>query len=391
MRILMLCSQITGETGSFARTAALGRCLQHRGHEVTILTASPRPGVGVHPVNGACPRVLEAGGLAPRKVRSMGLDPTELINRIAGVTADVDVVHVFSHRPTVAGHVAWFRRRRIPVLYDWADLVGRGGLASNRRDPLGRLLGVIDDWLERAMVRSADGITAITTFLAKRAVSQGIAPTAVWHIPAGADVSGITPQDRRLARQAIGLPVDSTIVGFAGFHRWDADLVADTLAHMFPRNPALIFTAAGPAAGFIQRRLHPRWRSRMVRFPALYGLDYVRWLASADVLLLPYPHRSYNVARFPNKLGDYLAAGRAIVTNRTGDMGAMLDGSGAALLVGESPQELAEGISRCLADSQLRESLERQSREFAETAFRWDMVAARLETAYAETIVRVGA
>jgi glycosyltransferase involved in cell wall biosynthesis len=388
VRVLMLCSQITGEMGTFARSAALARQLDRRGHTVAIVTVSGTPRLGVRRRAIHAPLVLEVGGLAPRKVRQMGLDPSDLLTRLLALPRHVDIVHAFSYRPTAAVHAALLRQQGIPLLYDWADLVGRGGYASERRDLLGRLIGAFDDRLERAMVRGSDGVTAISSFLARRARRLGVDPQAVWILPPGVDVEAMPLVEQRKARAALGLAPDALIVGFAGFHRWDLDLVAGALIQLFPRYPRLSLVVGGPAGATIERHLGDRWRHRLVRFPALFGERYRDLLASADVLLLPYPRRRYNVARYPNKIGEYLAAGRAIVTNRTGDMGELLDRTGAALLVGESPEELAAGVARCLEDRDLRTTLGERGRSVAETAFGWDRVAERLEQAYQTTIAR---
>ncbi|MCS6800669.1 MAG: glycosyltransferase [Chloroflexota bacterium] len=386
----MLCSQIAGETGEFARAAALAKHLGRRGHEVTVVAASTTRHVGGRHVLREGVSCWEAGGLGPRKLRQTGVDPTEIATRLLVSDRAFDVVHAFSPRPTAAWHAARLRRSGVPLVYDWADLLGFGGFASQRRGVIGYVIGLIDTRLEEAIVTSADSVTAISTFLARRALRLRAPRGGVWLLPPGADSEAIFPVDQRAARRALGIPQGCLLVGFAGFHRLDVDLLAAVLARLSPRYPALRLAVAGPSGAFLQRQLDPRWRDRLIRFPSLSGERYRNFLGCADVLLLPYPGRRYNLARYPHKIGEYLASGRAIVTNPTGDMGALLARHSAALLVEETAAGLAEGVARCLEDERLRQELGRRARALAETEFRWERVAARLEEAYIATAAASG-
>jgi glycosyltransferase involved in cell wall biosynthesis len=44
------------------------------------------------------------------------------------------------------------------------------------------------------------------------------------------------------------------------------------------------------------------------------------YLSACDVLLLPYTNRPVNLGRWPQKLGDYLSAGRPVVAGGYGDV-----------------------------------------------------------------------
>lgn len=384
----MLCSQVTGEMGTFARCWALARRLAQRGHAVAIVSASRQRQLGIRASVASGLIVYEVGGIGPRKLRQTGLDPSDLVTRLLGLARAFDIVHAFSHRPVVAVHATMLKRSGLPLVFDWADLNGFGGYADHRPGAHGRLVGAIDSWLERAMVRAADAVTPISSFLAERAVEFGVAEQAVWLLPPGADVENVFPLDRDGARRALGIPNDIEVVGFAGFHHWDADLVAATVTRLFRRVPTLRLATAGPAGSFIDRQLDAIWRGRLLRFPTLRGARYRQFLASCDVLVLPYPRRRYNLARYPNKIGDYLASGRAIVTNRTGDMGELLARSQSALLVGETPEELSEGVAACLRNDRLRATLGSRARTLAETECSWGRVTARLERAYEATLRR---
>jgi glycosyltransferase involved in cell wall biosynthesis len=111
-------------------------------------------------------------------------------------------------------------------------------------------------------------------------------------------------------------------------------------------------------------------------------------LACADVLLLPYTNRSVNRFRYPNKLGDYLAAGRPIVTNLTGDLGQLVADERVGLIAEDTPESFARAVQRLFDDESLREELGQRGRELAESKLDWRFLAAGLERFYQDTLAR---
>ncbi len=93
--------------------------------------------------------------------------------------------------------------------------------------------------------------------------------------------------------------------------------------------------AAGSAGRLVQYGTLPR-----------DGMSVV--LGAADCLMLPYLDTSVNRGQFPNKFGDYLAAGRAIITHPTGDLGALVKRDKVALLSSPVPDEFVQDMLQLL-------------------------------------------
>jgi glycosyltransferase involved in cell wall biosynthesis len=87
-----------------------------------------------------------------------------------------------------------------------------------------------------------------------------------------------------------------------------------------------------------------------------------------------------------NKVLEAMAMGTPVVTT-PGACRALTAEPGTHLLVGDSPQTLAEGILSLLADDQRQEALGQTGRRYVKNHHDWAGIAGRLETVYQETMV----
>jgi glycosyltransferase involved in cell wall biosynthesis len=111
-------------------------------------------------------------------------------------------------------------------------------------------------------------------------------------------------------------------------------------------------------------------------------------MACADVLLLPYTNRPVNLYRYPNKLGDYLSAGRPIVTNDTGDLGRLVAEERVGLVAPDTPEAFALAVKKLFDDVALADELALRGRALAETKLDWRFLARDLEAFYIQILAR---
>jgi glycosyltransferase involved in cell wall biosynthesis len=88
-------------------------------------------------------------------------------------------------------------------------------------------------------------------------------------------------------------------------------------------------------------------------------------LAGVSVCAIPLPINRYTNMAWPLKLSDYLAFGKPIVATATDETAAVLDGSGAGIVVGDTPAAIAAGLLRVLRDPELAARLAAASRRLA--------------------------
>jgi glycosyltransferase involved in cell wall biosynthesis len=107
-------------------------------------------------------------------------------------------------------------------------------------------------------------------------------------------------------------------------------------------------------------------------------------IGCGDVMVVPYTDLPHNEARFPNRVGDYLAAGRPIATNPTGDLARLVTAEGIGVVAPQSPDAFARAILDLLRRGDVRDEMGRRARALAETTLSWRAVAAGVGDLYDE-------
>jgi glycosyltransferase involved in cell wall biosynthesis len=121
---------------------------------------------------------------------------------------------------------------------------------------------------------------------------------------------------------------------------------------------------------------------RAVQLGELAYERYVRALACADVVALPYRPGAINLARSPHRFGEAMAAGRPIVTNAGGDIAEIVEREKVGVVAGASPAEYAAAIADLLLDGERRLAMGARARRLAEERLSWRLAAARVDELY---------
>jgi len=368
--------------GTFSRAHSLGRHLVARGHEVTLFAgASVRAKAQRRLLNGV--EVIESFDPLGDRARESGLSPFDLVGRIRHLSRDrFDLIHCFDHRPTVSLPARLTaRRRNVPCVVDWADLWGFDGIAGERRRVARFSIGSLDEILEDRVRNRADGLTVINTKLRERAQQRFHVPILL--LPVGANSDLIRSLPKKEMRRRFGLPEKAPIAVHAGLSPYDAEYLGRTFVELVRQCPPALLVIAGRRFPILDQVVaEAGFSSQLVRLGVVDQETMGDAMACADVLLLPYTNRSVNLFRYPNKVGDYLAAGRPIVANNTGDLGRLITDERVGLTVSDTPDEFARAIKRLFDDPALAEELGRRGRVLAETKLDWRFLARDLEIFY---------
>jgi glycosyltransferase involved in cell wall biosynthesis len=94
-------------------------------------------------------------------------------------------------------------------------------------------------------------------------------------------------------------------------------------------------------------------------------------LGAADILVLPMTETPLNLARWPHKFGDYLAAGRPIATTRVGDIGRDVSNNAIGAAGEPTGEGLAAAIAQIISNPAEWDAMGRRGREMAETTHSW--------------------
>lgn len=336
-------------------------------------------------------RMPYAGGLALAERVSAFMPETKLPLDIVGRAAFADrngdtfeVVHAFHPGANTLVPLRIAQRRGAALtVQDSCDLWADGIMIAPSDPGIRRLDYCVTAKLERLGLLRADAVTTNTHFLAERAVALGVPASRVAVVRDAADSATLRPQDLAASRRALGLDPRALIVGFGGFFHPDTDMVVDVVARVRRTRPVtLVLTGTVPPV--VRQRLADLGMSpHTVIAGHVPRTDYETWLAACDVLLLPFSDRPLNRARWPIKLGDYLAAGRPVVAGNVGEVSrlfAAFPGIGAA--VPHRVDAYADAVTRLLDDPGGRHACGATARAVAVEHLRWADSAAALEHAY---------
>jgi glycosyltransferase involved in cell wall biosynthesis len=385
LRLLYLTHNLVGLGGSYQRSMGLARAMAARGHTVTLMGGRPSPGLRAMSQSIDGVQVVAPPDVAPRRIRNGGLSPMDLLGRLILVRdLSIDLVHAFDHRPCVS-LPAWFlkRRRQLPLVSDWADLWGYGGVADTRSRALRHSLGGLDHWAERAWRRHATGVTAASRHLAELASKAGVDPARCLLLPAGCSVEAFEQPGKSEARRRLGLPISAKVVAHTGYAAYDEPLLTATLVRLLASEPeAMVLTTGRPPHQLGEQLVAIGRVTGWRHLGTLPHRELGVVMSAADVLLLPFSRRTINLGRYPNKLGDYLTAGRPIVTNPTGDVAELVGSHRIGLLAEETPQSMAAAISQLFDNPGPSYSMGERARQLATGPLSWSTLAEKVEAFY---------
>ncbi len=385
MKILMLNHNVKWR-GTFFRAFHFAKSLVRRGHEVTLVTISQgnRGRFRMEDLQGV--HVLESPDLLTGMGRS-GWDPYDTLRRLLYTVQrnGFDLVHGFDCRPAVIfPALAMKRIRKRPFVSDWADWWGRGGIVQERGRLLRWTMGPVETFLEEHYRSRADRITVTSRALQERAAALGIERTRIHYIPSGSDVDTIHPLPKAEMRKRLGLPETAKVLGYVGFINYDVECMIRAFPFVQERFPEVILLLVGQKYPITRQLCRENNITRGIREVGIVPFEKLPgYLACADVLLLPFTNKICNIGRGPIKLGDYMAAGRPIVTQPVGDLRAVFtEDDPIGLLAGDEPEEFARAICELLSDPERAEQYGRNARRLAEEKYSWQNLTGKLEDCY---------
>jgi glycosyltransferase involved in cell wall biosynthesis len=374
---------------AFNRCFQLGKQLVSRGHRVTILTNSPNELFRWKESMIEGVRVVESPDLFFGPLRT-GWDPVNVLRRSGWAcresarlqkTGSAVVVHAFDTRPTVI-HPALVLSKMLqcPLVIDWGDWWGRGG-AIRLRKPffLNFAFEPIETYYEEHFKMEADWLTCISDPLRERSIELGYPKNRITVIRNPVDVAETKLLDRAEGRQKLGLDSNRFYAIFSGFVLYDLDLVLDSmqaLASRVKERVGLILT------GSAKTSRTQDYSFEIVQPGVVSRGQLNQYLSASNVALMPLRDHIANRARWPTKVGDYLAAGLPVVLNPVGDVARILQNAGLEVFCDSTAESFAEKLKWFLQNPLEANQLGLKGRKFVEEEFNWAKEAVRFEEIY---------
>lgn len=379
MRIVYLNHNVIG-TGTYLRAYRLACEVARRGHDVTVVTTSARARYGVTRRQEAGVTIIEAPDLTWGRART-GWDPyNTLVRCLAAIDGPVDLIHAFDSRPAVVLPALYLRKRTgAKLAMDWADWWGRGGTIVERTPGASRrVIEPVETWFEERFRTEADVTTTICTPLQERVVALGVPRAQTRLVPNGC--AEIPRFERTVARGRLDISGDAPLLVHLGASfRRDIDLMLASFAALRLRvpNARLVFAGALPVD------LPPAEGVRAVG--RVSDEDVPLWLAAADVCVLPLCDTIANRGRWPSKINEYLAAGRAVAITNVGDVAGWVRDRGCGAVAEAKPEPFADAMASLLVSGEATASAEANALAVASGPLAWSNLAREVIVHYEQT------
>ena len=387
-RILMLTHQCAGVGGSFMRAVSLARPLLEAGYDMTVIASRSDIGVTTRRSDWHGIHIIEMPDIFPRRIRNAGLSPVDLASRLTHVWRGYyDLFHIFDHRPSASLPALWRLDQNVPVVSDWADLWGYEGFSEHRHEFMNVFLKWVDSSLEPYVHKKGDAVTVISHDLKKRAIQLKIPEESILLTQVGSNSDLIHPMDKAMSRAKYDIPSDCPVVVYCGFSSLDMELLVDTFFKLTKLIPNILLIMTGTHPPVFDEVTQQHGINRQVRHFGTVPYEQLgEILSCGDVMLLPYTNTTINIARFPNRFGEYLAAGRPIITNRIGDHAVIVEQERIGMVTEPDSQSFTEGVASLLKSPTQLDEMGKRARILAETRFTWNAIAAPVARLYAELI-----
>ncbi len=302
----------------------------------------------------------------------------------------VDVVWGTSP-PIFQGVTAWAlaRLKRARFLFEvrdlWPAFAVAVGVLTNP------VLIAASEWLEKFLYHRADQLIANSPGFIEHIKSRGGKDVVL--IPNGADASMFDPQaDGSRLRQEYHLE-DYFIVLYAGAHGMSNDLeVVLGAAAELAGEPgiALVLLGDGKEKPALVEKAAKMGLENLHFLPPLPKAEMRAALAAADICLaILKPIEMYKTV-YPNKVFDYMAAGRATLLAIDGVIRDVVEVAEAGVFVPPgNPQALAAAIREMYMNRDSVQQMGRNARRYLETHFDRPKVAADLDALLKEMNAKV--
>ena len=294
--------------------------------------------------------------------------------------------------PIFQAVTAWLlaRLKGVPFVLEvrdlWPSFAIAVGVLRNRA------IIALSEWLERFLYRHADRIIVNSPGYIQHVRDRS--GRLVDLIPNGTDTGMFDPGNRNQAlRDRLGLG-DKFVVLYAGAHGMSNDLGIVLLASHQLRDQAnifFLFIGDGKEKPALQKQASDMGLMNILFLPPVPKAEISSYLAAADACIaILMPLEEYKTT-YPNKVFDYMAAGRPVLLAIDGVIREVVEGASAGIFVPPgNPTVLAHAVLVLAGDPEKSRSLGMNGRVCVEQHFDRPRLALQLSRLFIEVAGRSG-
>jgi glycosyltransferase involved in cell wall biosynthesis len=281
--------------------------------------------------------------------------------------------------PIFQGVTAWAlaRLKRTKFLFEVRDLWPQFAIAVGvLTNPL---LIRVSEWLERSLYRHADRVMVNSPGYSEHVRARGAKRVEL--IPNGADPSMFDPTDEGAAFRQSHQLEGKFVALYAGAHGMSNDLgvVLEAAKLLAGTEVQIVLLGDGKEKPNLQVQMDGMGLTNVVFLPSVPKAEMASALAGADACIaILKPLEEYKTT-YPNKVFDYMAAGRPVVLAIDGVIREVIDAAGCGLFAEPgSPVAMAEAIRTLAADKEKARHMGRNGRDYLEQHFSRAAIGERL-------------
>ncbi len=369
------------------------RLLAQRGHQVTVI-ASPVSYITGAASQAAAPAARvnnEPEGVVVLRAPVYSAHHKSFVHRMLAFFSfmassfwlglqvrHVDVVWGTSP-PIFQGVTAWAlaRLKRARFLFEVRDLWPQFAVAVGvLRNPL---LIRLSEWLERFLYRHADRIMVNSPGFTAHVIERGGRDVVL--VPNGADPSMFDPAGKGTAfRTANGIG-DEFVAMYAGAHGMSNDLsvLLDAAALLTDKNIRIVLVGDGKEKPALQQRAQELHLDNLMFAPAVPKSGMSAALAAADACIAILKPLDEYKTTYPNKVFDYMAAGRPVVLAIDGVIRHVVEQAQCGIFVEPgNARQMADAIRWLAQDPVTSRDMGLNGRQFLESHFSREAIGEKL-------------
>ena len=260
----------------------------------------------------------------PSRFRKGGIGPlSTLLKIIFVIFQKADIVYSDTgHRPS-AGLPCLVHRFIYNSVYiaDWWEHYAKGGIYDDLPKINQKTIGAYDNMFEVRHRKKADGCVVISHQLKNRAISEGISDAKILVLNTGADTSKIPYLDINSSKAENNIDPDTFVVSIIGVNKDEIannEHILSSIKKLNENNKnTYLLTTGNLNKQVIEDSIIP---NSWVHYEWIPYDQFAEIISCADLFSLIQIDNLRNASRFPNKFGDYISAGRPVITNSIGDL-----------------------------------------------------------------------
>lgn len=273
-----------------------------------------------------------------------------------------------------------------PVHYDWDDWE-QAIFDQDNHNPIGSW--IYFGQMEKYLVRLVDTISVASNGLQDLCGERSFPEERSFFVPVGGDLAAFSPEvDGSEIREKHKL--DGKVVLYQG------QISGANYVHLYLQAVKLVLEKRSDVSFLVvgggdklddARKLAGELGvdGRVIFTDLVPHAMVPKYIAAADVAVASFADNKQARCKSPLKVVEYMAAGKAIVASRMGEVPRMI-GEAGLLVDPESPEEMAGAIEQLLDDGTLRSKLGREARLRAEGIYNWSNSAKTLVEAYSQAL-----